>query len=133
MTVGYDQIEGNHCVRKNRASWGLGSALHCILMMNTLLSLRMSLVLMLASLVKTRLKTINFEFSRCPLADNRDVKEFYRSACRSCSTIIFPHSTNQIIVFWRCLCLSSRMSKHFTNWKVIFLSDVFVAAVVLAS
>ena len=24
--------------------------------------------------------------------------------CRTCSTIIFPYSTNQITVFWRCLC-----------------------------
>ena len=32
------------------------------------------------------------------------VKECYQTACRTCSTIIFPHSTNQIIVFWRRLC-----------------------------
>jgi len=33
--------------------------------------------------------------SRCHLANK--VKELYSSACRTCSTIIFPHSTNQII------------------------------------
>ena len=37
--------------------------------------------------------------SRCRLADY--VKEFYLSACRTCSTIIFPHSTNQIVLSWR--------------------------------
>ena len=31
----------------------------------------------------------------CHLADK--VKELYSRACRTCSTIIFPHSTNQII------------------------------------
>ena len=41
-------------------------------------------------------KTLNLEISRCHLGD--DVKELYLSACRTCSTIIFPHSTNQIIV-----------------------------------
>ena len=52
-------------------------------------------------------KTLNLEISRCHLADY--VKEFYLSACCTCSTIIFPHSTNQIIVFWRCLCRSRRL------------------------
>ena len=50
-------------------------------------------------------KTLNLEISRCHLADF--VKELYLSACCTCSTIIFLHSTNQIIVFWRhrCRCL----------------------------
>ena len=47
-------------------------------------------------------KTVNLEISRCHLAGY--VKEFYLSARRTCSTIIFPHSTNQIIVFWRRRC-----------------------------
>ena len=61
-------------------------------------------------------KTLNLEISRCHLTDH--VKELYKSACRTCSTIIFPHSTNQIIVFWRrhCRCrrpcLSSLMAQH---------------------
>ena len=42
-------------------------------------------------------KTLTSEISRCHLADY--VIELYLSACRTCSTIIFPHSTNQIIVF----------------------------------
>ena len=29
------------------------------------------------------------------------VSEMYLSACRTCSTIIFPHSTNHIIDLWR--------------------------------
>ena len=44
----------------------------------------------------------NERFSRCHLANY--VKEFYLSACRTCSTILFPHLTNQIIFLWRCLC-----------------------------
>ena len=48
------------------------------------------------------IKTLNLEISRCHLA--RYVTELYKSACRTCSTIIFPHSTNQIIVFWRHHC-----------------------------
>ena len=51
-------------------------------------------------------KTLNLEISRCHLADY--VKEFYYSACRTCSTIIFPHSANQIIVFWRRRCRCRR-------------------------
>ena len=44
--------------------------------------------------------------SRCRLADY--VKEFYLSACRTCSTIILPHSTNQIVLFWRRRCCCRR-------------------------
>ena len=44
------------------------------------------------------LKTLNLEISRCHLADY--VKELYSSACRTCSTIISPHSTNQVIFFY---------------------------------
>ena len=46
-----------------------------------------------------RVKPLNLEISRRHLADYD--KELYLSACRTCSTTIFPHSTNQIIVFWR--------------------------------
>ena len=48
------------------------------------------------------LKGLNLDISRYHLAD--DVKELYSNACRTCSTIIFPHSTNQIVVFWRRRC-----------------------------
>ena len=50
--------------------------------------------------------------SRCHLADY--VKQLCQSACRTCSTIIFPHSTNQIIVFWRCRC----------RWSLLCLSSL---------
>ena len=49
--------------------------------------------------VHDAVQTLNLEVSRCRLADY--VKKSYLSACRTCSTIIFPHSTNQIIVSWR--------------------------------
>ena len=53
-------------------------------------------------------KTLNLEISRCHLADY--VKEFYLSACHTCSTIILPHSTNcnQTSVFWRRCCRCRR-------------------------
>ena len=53
-------------------------------------------------------KTLNLEISRCHLADY--VKEFYLSACHTCSTIILPHSTNcnQTSVFWRRRCRCRR-------------------------
>ena len=51
-------------------------------------------------------KNINLEISRCHLVDY--FKEFSLSACRTCRTcsmIMSPHSSNQMIVFWRCRCL----------------------------
>ena len=41
-------------------------------------------------------KTLNLKISRWYLTDY--VKELSLSACCTCSAIIFPHSTNQIIV-----------------------------------
>ena len=76
-------------------------------------SLRMKDLLLCVHVV---IKTLKLEISHCHLADY--IKEFYLSVCRtcsSCSTIIFPHSINQIIFFWclccRCghLCLSSQL------------------------
>ena len=32
-------------------------------------------------------------------------QKLHQKACRTCSTIIFPHSTNHIIDLWRCCCL----------------------------
>ena len=52
--------------------------------------------------VHSVVKIINLEFSRRRLADC--VKELCYSACLTGSTIIFPHSTNEIIVFWRRRC-----------------------------
>ena len=50
--------------------------------------------------------TSNMETSRCHLADC--VKKLRQKACRMCTTIIFPHSTNQIVDLWRCPCNSCR-------------------------
>ena len=50
-------------------------------------------------------ETFSLEMSRCHLADF--VRALCKSACRTCSTIIFAHSTNQIIVFWRSSLPSS--------------------------
>ena len=37
-------------------------------------------------------------------------QKLHQKACRTCSTIIFLHSTNQIINLWRC---RGRWSRHF--------------------
>ena len=46
------------------------------------------------------IRTSNMEFSRRRLADY--VKTLKQRACRTCSTIVFLHSTNQVIDLWRC-------------------------------
>ena len=53
-------------------------------------------------LLRTRVvvRTSNMKISRRRLADY--VKILHQKACRTCSTIIFLHSTNQIIDLWRC-------------------------------
>ena len=69
-------------------------------------------------------QTLNLEIPRWHLTDY--VKELFYSTCRTCSTIIFPHLTNQIIVFWRrhCCCrhpcLSSQMSSSKQSENVIW-------------
>ena len=45
-------------------------------------------------------RTSNLKISRRRLADY--VVKLNQEVCRTCSTIIFPHSTNQIIDLWRC-------------------------------
>ena len=55
-------------------------------------------------------RTSNLKISRFPLADY--VKKMHQKACRTCSTIIFPHSTNHIIDLGRCRRLWRR---HFLN------------------
>ena len=46
------------------------------------------------------LRTSTMKISLRRLADY--VKTLHQKACRTCSTIIFLHSTNQIIDLWRC-------------------------------
>ena len=50
------------------------------------------------------------KISRRRLADY--VKTLHQKACRTCSAIIFPHLTNEIIDFWHC---RSRCRRHFLN------------------
>ena len=40
-------------------------------------------------------KTVNMVISRCCLGD--DDTDLFLSACRTCSTLLFPHSINQIL------------------------------------
>ena len=53
-------------------------------------------------------RTSNLKTSRRRLAEY--VKKLHQKACRTCSTIIFPYSTNQVIHWWRwrCLCPGHR-------------------------
>ena len=51
------------------------------------------------------------KISRRPLADGLRQK-LHQKSCRTCSTIVFPHSTNQIINLWRC---RGRCCRHFLN------------------
>ena len=48
----------------------------------------------------------NMKISRLRLPDY--VKTWHQKSCRRCSTIIFLHSTNQIIDLWRCGCRCCR-------------------------
>ena len=41
------------------------------------------------------------------------VKKMHEKACRTCSTIVFPYSTNQIVDLWCCRCLCRRHFLHF--------------------
>ena len=54
----------------------------------------------LPSRARIVVKTSKMKISRRCLADC--VKNFHQKACRTCSTIIFPRSTNRIIDLWRC-------------------------------
>jgi len=59
------------------------------------------------------LKTSKVKISRRRLADY--VKKLHQKACQTHTTIIFLHSTNQIIDLWRCHC---RWHRDFLNSKV---------------
>jgi len=60
------------------------------------------------------IKSLNLEISRCHLADY--VRELHWGACRTRSTITLPHSTNQIIVFWRWRCRCRRPCSSSLSW-----------------
>ena len=57
-------------------------------------------------------RTSNTKISRRRLADY--VKILHQKVCCMCSTIIFPHSTNQIIDLWRCRCRSQILNSLIT-------------------
>ena len=56
-------------------------------------------------------RTSKMKISRRRLADY--VKALHQKACHTCSTIIFLHSTNQIIDLWRCRWCCRRQSLNF--------------------
>ena len=53
-------------------------------------------------------QNLNYENSRHHLVDY--LKKLHQKAWRACSTIIFSHSTNQIIDLWPC---PGRCRRHF--------------------
>ena len=63
--------------------------------------------------------------SRCRLADY--VKTSHQKACRTCSTIIFLHSTNRIIDLWRCRWRCCRQILNFGVQLDIWISCVLFA------
>ena len=44
------------------------------------------------------------------------VKNVHQKACRTCSKIIFPYSTNQIIDLWRYRCRCRSVLRFFNNY-----------------
>ena len=54
----------------------------------------------------------SIKYANFTSSSDRLRQKLHQKACRTCSTIIFPHSTNQIIDLWRCLC---RCRSHFLN------------------
>ena len=60
-------------------------------------------------------RTSKIKISRRRLTEY--VENFHQKACRTCSTIIFPRSTNQSIDLWLCRC---RCRRHFLN-SLLFL------------
>ena len=61
-------------------------------------------------------RTSNIKISRRRLADY--VKTLHQNACRTCSTIIFLHSTNEIIDLWRCRwrCRRQILNSLLSSW-----------------
>ena len=41
------------------------------------------------------------------------VKNVHQKACRTCSAIILPHLTNQIIDLWRCRCIVISLTSYY--------------------
>ena len=48
------------------------------------------------------IKTLNVVISRCCFAEYGT--DLFISACRTCSTLIFPHSTSQVLNLYPCRC-----------------------------
>ena len=70
-------------------------------------------------------RTSNMKIPRCRLANY--VKTLHQKACRTCSTIIFLHSTNQIIDLWRCRwrCRRQILNSLITSTLAWLPKDVF--------
>ena len=60
-------------------------------------------------------KLPNMKMSHRRLADY--VKKLHQKACRTCSTIIFPHSTNQTIDLCCCCCPCHFLIYLFLRWQ----------------
>ena len=54
----------------------------------------------------------NLKYENFTSSFGRLRQKLHQKSCRTCSTIVFPHSTNQIIHLWRC---RGRCCRHFLN------------------
>ena len=66
------------------------------------------------------LQNLKSENSRRHLVDY--VKELHQKAWRACSTIIFPHSTKQIIDLWCCLVAAVVISQTPRDFEFKFFN-----------
>ena len=70
------------------------------------------------------LRTSDMKISRRHLANY--VKKVNQDACCTCSSIIFPHSTNRIIDLWRCRCRRRFRRKLLINFNEQTETGVFL-------
>ena len=73
-------------------------------------------------LALSTMRTSNMKISHRLLADY--VKSLHQKACRTCSTIIFLHSTNQIIDLWRCRWRCLRQILKFLISSKVFMLKI---------
>ena len=52
-------------------------------------------------------------------------KHLHQKACPTCSTIVFLHSTNQIIYEWRCRWRCRRQNLNSLIWLVLYAVGIF--------
>ena len=70
----------------------------------------------------------NLKYENFTLSSVRLRQILHKKACRTCSTIIFPHSTNQTIDLWRCRCCCHCRCRHrFLNSLLLCKSTILLS------